>query len=245
MQRRHAEDALAAGSLEVQHLQHDGQGLGNEEAAHDEEHDLLAHDHRDRAQRCAQPERADVAHEHFRRVGVEPQKTQAGATDRATKHRQLTRARDIRHAQILGEADVTRHIGKDRERTGNHHRRHDRQTIEAIGQVHRMAGAVDDEIAQGDETDHAQRIAHRLEEGHDQLGLRRGCGGDAEVDRRRQRDQRGPQILPAARQTLRITMHDLAPVIHPTHRTETEGDEQRHPDVIIPQVAPQQDGDAD
>ena len=29
------------------------------------------------------------------------------------------------------------------------------------------------------------------------------------------------------------------------HIVVDEGDEQRHPDVIIPQVAPQQDGDAD
>ena len=32
-----------------------------------DEHDLLAHDHRDHAERRAERERADVAHEHLRR----------------------------------------------------------------------------------------------------------------------------------------------------------------------------------
>src|ERR1041384_50212 len=45
VERRHAEDALAAAVLEVQDLDHHRERLGDEHAAHDEQHDLLAHDH--------------------------------------------------------------------------------------------------------------------------------------------------------------------------------------------------------
>ena len=45
----------------------DGQRLDDEHAAHDEQHDLLAHDDRDGAERRAERERADVAHEYLGR----------------------------------------------------------------------------------------------------------------------------------------------------------------------------------
>src|SRR5512146_656210 len=71
MQRRHAEDALT-GELERAHLQNHRYRLCYENATHDEQHYLLAHDHRERAERGAESQRAHVAHEHLGRVGVEP-----------------------------------------------------------------------------------------------------------------------------------------------------------------------------
>jgi hypothetical protein len=127
----------------------------------------------------------------------------------------------------------------------DHHRRHDGQAVEAVGQVHRVAGADDDEIGEDDEADDAQRIGHRLEEGHDQLGVRRQRRRVAEEDRRRRADQRLPEELRARRQPLRVAMHHLAPVVHPADRAEAEGHEQHDPDVAVGQVAPQQRGDAD
>jgi hypothetical protein len=47
----------------------------------------LAHDHRHGAQRSAQGKRADITHEHLRRVGVEPQEGKAGAGDGTAKKR--------------------------------------------------------------------------------------------------------------------------------------------------------------
>ena len=46
---------------------------------------------RHEADRAAQRQRADVAHEHLRRVGVEPQEADAGAAHRAAEHGQLAR----------------------------------------------------------------------------------------------------------------------------------------------------------
>ena len=53
--------------LEPDHLQHHRHRLGDKDAAHDAQHDLLPRDHGDGAQRTAQRQRAHVAHEDLRR----------------------------------------------------------------------------------------------------------------------------------------------------------------------------------
>src|SRR5665213_2383512 len=78
VQRRHLEEAPAFAVaqprvLEPADLRHHRQRLDDEDAAHDPEDDLLARDHRDRAERATERERADVAHEDLRRIGVEPE----------------------------------------------------------------------------------------------------------------------------------------------------------------------------
>jgi hypothetical protein len=67
VQRRHAEHPLL-GQLERGHLDDDRQGFEDEQAAHQDEEDLLLGDHRHAADRGAERERADVAHEHLGRV---------------------------------------------------------------------------------------------------------------------------------------------------------------------------------
>ena len=51
--------------------------------------DLLLDEERHRAERAAEAERADVAHEDFRRIAVPPQEAEAGANERAAEDRQL------------------------------------------------------------------------------------------------------------------------------------------------------------
>jgi hypothetical protein len=148
--RRHAEHALA-GQLERQHLDDDGKRLDDEQPAHDQQHDLLAHDDRDGAERRAERERADVAHEHFGGIRVEPQEAQARAGDRAADHRELARARDVGKAQVAREDRVADHVREDAERAGDHDRRHDREAVEAVGEVHRVARADDHEVREHDE----------------------------------------------------------------------------------------------
>ena len=57
-----------------------------------------------RAERAAERERADVAHEQLRRVRVEPEEPDAGAGQRAAEDRELARARDERDREVLGDA---------------------------------------------------------------------------------------------------------------------------------------------
>jgi hypothetical protein len=136
-------------------------------------------------------------------------------------------------------------VGEDGQRGGDHHRRHDRQAIEAVGQVDGVAGADDDQIAQDDEADDPQRIGDGLEEGNDQLELCRPACAQAEVERHQQADRRLPEVLPACRQAPRIAIDHFLPVVVPADAAEAHGDDQYHPDVAIAEVAPQQRGDDD
>ena len=100
MDRRHAEDALA-GELERGHLQDHRDRLDHEDAAHDEQHDLLRTITAIDAERGAERERADVAHEHLRGIGVEPQEAEARADQRRAEDQQLAGAG---HAGCRGTA---------------------------------------------------------------------------------------------------------------------------------------------
>ena len=140
---------------------------------------------------------------------------------------------------------MARHIGEDRQRAGDHHCRHDRQTVKAVSEVDRVTGAGDHEIAEQHEATEAERIGHVLEEGHDQRGLRGIGRRQAEHQCAGQRNHRGPKILPAAGQPFRVAVHHLAPVIHPAHGAKTERDQQRHPNIMVAQITPQQCGEAD
>ncbi len=61
------------------------------------------------------------------------------------------------------------------ERTTDHNRRHDGQAVQAVGQVHRIAGADDDEIGQHNK-ENTHRYHHRFKEGHDKLVFGRYFG---------------------------------------------------------------------
>src|ERR1044071_9299341 len=84
MQRRHEKNPPALpgavpAEFEPGHLDQHGNGLGDEHAAGDHEHQRLVDEHRDDAQHAAQGQGPGVTHEHLRGVTVEPEKSQAGA----------------------------------------------------------------------------------------------------------------------------------------------------------------------
>jgi len=60
----------------------------------------------DGAERGADRQRPDVAHEHFGRVGVEPEKPEARPGQRGTEDQQFAHAMDVGNLQIAGEPDV-------------------------------------------------------------------------------------------------------------------------------------------
>ncbi len=145
VQRRHAKDP-PAGQLERGHLQNHRHRFHHEHPAHHEQHQFLAYRHGNDAQRGTQGQRADITHEYLGRVGVEPEKTEAGTDHRATEHRNLPHARHMRNTQIIGEDPIARGITEHRQGAGHHGGRHDRQPIQAIGQIDGVAGTDDDEV---------------------------------------------------------------------------------------------------
>ncbi|KAI3478036.1 hypothetical protein L1887_60088 [Cichorium endivia] len=241
--RRHAEHALA-GQLERRDLDDHRQGLHDEHATHDEQDDFLAHDHGDGAQRGTQCQGTDVAHEDLGRIGVEPQEAEAGADQRAAEHDQLARARYVRDQQVFGEFHVARQVAEDAQGTTHQHGRQDRQAVEAVGQVDRIARADDDEVGQDHEA-HAQGNGDVLEHRHDQGGFHAGRGGHVEEDRRAEAEHRLPEVFPAARQATGVLLDDLAVVVDPADGAEQQGDDEHHPDVAVAQVGPEQRAHAD
>ena len=67
--------------------------------------------------------------------------------------------------QILREHRIARGVGEDAQGTGDQHRRHDRQAIQAVGQVHRVGEADDPEIRDDDEAQTPSGIAKFLSSG--------------------------------------------------------------------------------
>ena len=145
--RRHPEHALA-GELERDHLHDHRHRFEHEQPADDGEHDLVLGGDRDRAEHAAERERAGVAHEDRGRRRVEPEEAEAGADHRAAQHRELAGAGDVVDLQIVGEHRVAGEIGDHAEARRRDHHRHDGETVEPVGQVHRVAGADDDEGAE-------------------------------------------------------------------------------------------------
>ena len=160
--RRHPEHALA-GELERDHLHDHRHRFEHEQPADDRQHDLVLGGDRDRAEHAAERERAGVAHEDRRRRRVEPEEAEAGADHRAAQHRELAGAGDVVDLQIVGEARVAGEIGDDAEAQRRDHHRHDGEPVEAVGEVHRVAGADDDEGAEHEE-EPAERQHQLLEE---------------------------------------------------------------------------------
>ncbi|MND60341.1 hypothetical protein D3C80_515660 [compost metagenome] len=180
----------------------------------------------------------------MRRIGVEPEKTQTGTDQCAAEHDQLTGARHVRNQQVFGEFHVTRQVAEDTQGTTDHDRRHDRQAIEAISQVHGVARTDDDEVGQDHETD-PQRDGDILEHWHDQRGFDAGRCSHIKEDRRTEAKHRLPEIFPAAWQAARVLLDHLAVVIDPANGAKQQGNDQYHPHVAVGQVSPQQSADTD
>ena len=97
----------------------------------------------------AERQRADIAHEHLRRVGVVPEKAQTGGDHRGAKHRQLADAGDIGNLQVLGELEMAGDVGDDRVGGRGDHHRPDGQAIESVGQIDRVGRADDHQHGKG------------------------------------------------------------------------------------------------
>ena len=132
--RRHQEDAFF-GFLIPADLKHDGHGFDDEQAAHDDEDELLADDDGNGIECRFQSQRADVAHENLRGIGVEPQKSETRAAHGGTENHDFVRACDIRQLQVLGELRVSAGVGEDGEAGDDKDNGEGGKSVKAVGQI--------------------------------------------------------------------------------------------------------------
>ena len=156
----------------------------------------------------------------------------------------LARSRHVRNEQVLGKIHVTGEAAENTQTAADHHRWHDRQTVEAVGQVDRVARADDDEVAQHDKTNPEWNL-DVLQQRQNQRGFDRCLRSHIKEDRGAEAKDRLPEILPTAWQAAGVLLDHLAIVIDPTDRAKQQGHRQHHPDVAIGQIGPEQGADAD
>ena len=141
MQRRHLEDTLLVAQFVAAHLQHHRDRFEDEDAADERQQQFLADDDGDRADGAAQSQRADVAHEDLRRMGVVPEKSDGCAHHGAAEDGQLADHGHALQFKVVGKDHVAADIGEHGQRAGGDDGAADGQTVEAVGQVHRVRRA--------------------------------------------------------------------------------------------------------
>ena len=150
--------------LEAQHLQDDGDRFDHEHAADDDEQQLLFAADRDHANQPADRERAGVAHEDFRRMAVEPEKAEPGADQRRADDGQLAGERIERNLEIFGDPEIAAGVGEQRVGERDRDRAADREAVEAVGEIHGVRRAGDDDREEDEGEEAHVRDHRRLEE---------------------------------------------------------------------------------
>ena len=199
-------------------------------------------EHRDNPQRAAQRQRSRIAHEDLRRMTIEPKKAEPRADHRQANDRQLARARDVGHLKIAGRAEVAREIGHRREHRGDDQRAANRQSVEAVGEIHGVRAA-DDGGGRQDESYHnshrsrGHRILHkRHHHFRDQL-LRVRIAPEIERDENSQ-SALNPQ-LDVRRRALVALLRDLGVIVVEAQAREDEHRDQRERHMRAP-LSPEQ-----
>ena len=144
--------------------------------------------------------------------------------------------------QVVGEIHVPRRPRDQRESGGNKYGRHNRQPIEAVGQVDRIPGSDDDKVGQQD-VEQAQLRHDVFEERHHQLSRRRIFPRHVQRKGNAQRNHRHPEVFPAGNQAFGIFTHHFAIVIDEADDAVADQNRQYAPDVGVGWVSPQQNGD--
>ncbi|SPX77488.1 Uncharacterised protein [Morganella morganii] len=122
--------------------------------------------------------------------------------------------------------------------------RHNRETIEAVSQVHRVTGADNHEICQQD-IQHTQLRHHIFKERHHQLGCRGIFTDGIHTERHSQRQHGLPEIFPAGNQPFGVFAHHFAVVIDKADNTVADQHQQHTPDIRVVQTRPQQNRNGD
>src|SRR5215212_414456 len=236
MQGRHGEYAPAP-DLEGEYLDDNRYGFEHEKTADHQEHDLVLGGNRNGAERAAERERACVAHEDHGRGCVEPQEAEAGTDDRSAEDRKLARPFDEMHLQVIGKNGIAHQIDDDAISADGNHHRDDREPVEAVGQIDRIAGADNHERAHQDEA-HAERYQQILEERQGHFACERRLADAHKRVYSDCGDEKFAKEPHPAREALGGGLGDFQKIIIEADGTEPQHDKQNGPDIEIEEIRP-------
>src|SRR5256885_15057809 len=103
MDRRHAKDSLTS-QFKRANLQDDAERFDDENATDEKQQNFLLDNDGDNADRAAEGERTDIAHEHFGGMRAVPKQTERSADEHAAKNGKFADARDVLNFQIVRPA---------------------------------------------------------------------------------------------------------------------------------------------
>src|ERR1700687_3246331 len=159
--RRHLENALFS-QLVGANLQHTRQRLDNKNTADERQQQFLFDHHGYSADRSTQRQRADIAHEHFRRMCVVPEKSNGRTNHGSTKNSELTNLRHALQFEVGCKSGVAAEVGKNRERSGCDHSAADGEPVEAISEIDGIARSDNHKHNKTDERQEGQRPEVRM-----------------------------------------------------------------------------------
>src|SRR5688572_3421839 len=243
MERRHAEHP-PAGHLEPADLDDDRQRLEHPDAADHHQQQLLLDKDGHGADGAAEPQGADVAHEDLGGIGVVPEEPEAGADQRAAEDRQLAGVGEVRQQQVAGQHGVAGHIRQGGEGGCSDAKRADGESVQTIGEVHRIGRAHQHQHDEEDVPD-AEIRRQVLEEREDQLGAvdrrplpRAGQPDDGGADGHGHQDQRAHLV--ARHQPVVRAARQLQVVVGEAHGTAAKRGRHRNPHERVGEIGPEQ-----
>ncbi|MNT33544.1 hypothetical protein D3C72_1694770 [compost metagenome] len=134
--------------------------------------------------------------------------------------------------QVAGKVHVTARPRHQRKTTGHKDGWHNRQAIQAIGQVHGVAGTDNHEVGQQD-VEQTQLWHHVFKERHHQLSGRSIFPCQVKCEGYTQRNDRHPEVFPACNQTFSVFANNFAIVINKTDNPVADENGQNTPDVRV------------
>src|ERR1700676_57356 len=179
----HLENAFLA-QLVRTNLQDYRQRLDDENTANERQQQFLFDHHGYGADRAAQRQRADIAHKHFRRMRVVPEKSNGGTDHGSAKNSELS---DLRHAlqfEVGCKSRVPAEVGEHRECSGRDHSAANGEPVKSVGKIDGVARCDNHKHNKTDKGQEGQRpevgmnrpsLNHQVrvelfEEGHQQSG---------------------------------------------------------------------------
>ena len=167
-------------------------------------------------------------------------KPKPGADHRAAQHGKFAGARDEVDLEIVREHGVAGEIGDQPEAGRRNHHRHDGEAIEAVGQVHCVAGADNDEGAEQRRRHQPRLNTISLKNGNTSdvaIGGRPSCVSVQQATQCDHRFDSEPRLAGEAGVRL---LGDLEVIVIEADQAEAQRHAEHDPDIGIPRVGPEQ-----